>query len=49
MRFSAHDPGDYTGTWAWTAGIFTPAACNTVKTIGLHARVVAPDAGADGD
>jgi len=46
LTFAAHDVGDYTATWLWTAGVETPAGCATTKTVALHARVVAPDAGA---
>ncbi|HVU49749.1 MAG TPA: hypothetical protein VHL80_03625 [Polyangia bacterium] len=46
VTFSAHDPGDYTATWTWMAGEGSKPACTTTKTVALHARVVAPDAGA---
>jgi hypothetical protein len=54
VSFTAPDPGDYVATLTWTAGISTFAGCTATQTLPLHARVVAPDAGAtdgsaDGD
>jgi hypothetical protein len=50
VTFAWHDPGDYTDTWTWTASPSpdggAPDGCVTTKTVALHARVVAPDAGA---
>jgi hypothetical protein len=46
VSFAAHEPGDYTAAWLWTAGDDATPGCMTSKTVALHARVVAPDAGA---
>jgi hypothetical protein len=47
VSFTAPTPGDYSATVTWTAGISTFAGCMATQTMSLHARVVAPDAGAD--
>ncbi|HVU49748.1 MAG TPA: hypothetical protein VHL80_03620 [Polyangia bacterium] len=50
VTFVAHDPGDYTDSLIWTAfpGSDPPSDCVTMKSVALHARVIAPDAGAGG-
>jgi hypothetical protein len=40
VNFTAHDPGDHTATWTWTAGGHSMPDCLTTKTATLHARVV---------
>ncbi|HVU51212.1 MAG TPA: hypothetical protein VHL80_11025 [Polyangia bacterium] len=46
MSFVGQEVGDHTATVTWTAEPGAVPACQTTKTMTLHARVVAPDGGA---